>query len=84
MSKLVIIGGISFSGKSFLIKKILQGEYPLLCKQLGILDLASWDFVLASDFKNLDLSKIDQLVVHFDLYAQRSEVNAFRNIHDII
>jgi len=73
MSGLIFIAGMSGVGKTTLIEKIKRGEYPLLADQLGITDLSSWPDCMAFQAVNMDLSKIGNLIVHYDIHARYSE-----------
>lgn len=76
-STLLIIGGPSCSGKTFLINKIRQGLYPDLCNKIGLQNHSTWRFVNANELEFLDLSTEKKLVVHYDFFFQHSEWNAF-------
>jgi len=83
-NQLIIIGGPSCAGKSFLIKRIQQGELPRLCGQLGILNPSSWRYVLAAGLKHIDQQIVERLVVHYDFYSQQSKENEFNHLCKLI
>jgi hypothetical protein len=83
INQLIIIGGPSGSGKSFLIEKIQQGECPRLCSQLGITNPSSWLYVLAKDLNQIH-PIVERLVVHYDLYAHQSKENEFNHLNRLI
>jgi len=82
--ELIILGGPSCAGKTFLIKKIQLGQYPSLCSQLGILNPSSWRYIAARKLKSIDLTYEDQLVVHYDFYTQQSKEDEFNNLTTLI
>ena len=84
VAQLIIIGGPSCAGKSFLIEKIQQGDYPLLRKQLGIDIPSSWLYVSAGKLKHIRQPIIERLVVHYDIYARYSQENGFNHLHELI
>lgn len=67
IDQLIIIGGPSCAGKSFLIKKILQGDCPSLSEQLGVTIPFSWLYVEARQLAHMHQQMIERLVVHYDL-----------------
>lgn len=83
-SQLVIIGGPSCSGKSFLINKIKLGECPCLCEQLGIDDPCSWSYALAREVPHVLSSNVKRLVVHYDLNSRYSQETDFDYLHELI
>ncbi len=83
-NKLIIIGGPSCAGKSFLIKKIRQGECFLLSKQLDITIPSSWLYVEARQLKHIQQPIIEKLVVHYDFFAQYSQKSGFNYLHKLI
>jgi len=73
MSNLILIAGMSGVGKTTLIEKIKQGEYPVLSDQLGMCDTSSWSDHQAYQAVNMDLSNVGNLIVHYDIHARFSE-----------
>lgn len=67
VKKLVILGGPSCIGKSYLIKKIRRGELPFVCEQLGI----------SSDTPSVEAGALSQgegyyprMILHYDFVRQ--------------
>jgi len=73
INQLIIIGGPSCAGKTFLIKKIRQGDCSRLCRQLGIVIPSSWLYVEANQLARLCKKNIERLVVHYDFYTRYSK-----------
>lgn len=84
INHLIIIGGPSCAGKSFLIKKIRQGDCLILCEQLDIAIPSSWFYVEARQLKHLRQPFIERLVVHYDFFAQYSKKSGFNYLHKLI
>ena len=75
INQLIVIGGPSCAGKTFLIEQIQQGSCPDLCKQLGITDPTEWTYIQADGLVNIQQSVVDRLVIHYDFYTQYSQTN---------
>lgn len=71
-------------GKSHLLKKIQQGKYTLLRKQLGIIDPGAWRYVEAVDLEGISQSNIERLILHYDSYGQYSQKEGFKYLHNLI
>jgi len=50
---------------------------------LGITDPSTWIYIVDKEIQNLSPSKIDRLIVHFDLYSQLQK-NGLKVIHNLI
>ena len=84
VNQLIIIGGPSRSGKSFLIEKMKQGDCPYLCDQLGVINPSSWDYLVANSLNKELRPMIEKLVVHYDFYAQYSKQRGFNYLSELI
>jgi len=84
IDQLIIIGGPSCSGKSFLIEKIQQGDCPRLREQLGIANPSSWLYVRDMQLARIRQPIIERLVVHFDFYTHHLQENGFNYIDELI
>ena len=84
INQLIIIGGPSRAGKSFLIEKIQQGKCPHLCEQLGIMDPSSWNYLHVNSLKKNQQPMLERLVVHYDSYAQYSQKNGFHYLSELV
>ena len=84
IDQLITIGGPSCAGKSFLIKKILQGDCPSLSEQLGVTIPFSWLYVEARQLAHMHQQMIKRLVVHYDFYTQYSQKNGFNHLDELI
>ena len=82
--QLIIIGGPSCAGKTFLINKIQQRYYPHLREQLGLAVPHSWLYVNAKMLPNIREPIIKRLVVHYDFSnpsnTQRNRFNYLREL----
>ncbi len=83
-NQLIIIGGPSCAGKSFLIKRIQKGLYPGLCRQIELSNPSTCRYVNAINLKGIELSSRERLVVHYDFYTQQSKENEFNYLADLI
>lgn len=84
INHLILVGGPSCSGKSYTIGKIQRGECGDLGQQLGFMDPSSWRYVHAWELANLPEPKIERLLVHYDIYAQRSDEAGFGYVEELI
>ncbi len=84
INKLIIIGGPSCAGKSFLMKKIQQGDCLILCEQLGIAIPSLWLYVAANELKRIRQPIIERLVVHYSFFSYDSRENGFNYLHKLI
>ncbi len=84
VNQLIIIGGPSRAGKSFLIENMKQGDCPYLCDQLGIIDPSSWNYLMADSLNKEQRPMIEKLVVHYDFYAQYSKKEGFNYLSELI
>ena len=84
MEQLIVIGGPSCSGKSFLIEKIQQGGCTCLCEQLDLSISSEWSYVSASELRKMCLEDIERLVVHYDLYDQYKKNKNFESLQELI
>jgi hypothetical protein len=82
--ELIIIGGPSCAGKSFLIKRIRRGVCPGICEQLGIGVPSSWRYVSASKLPHIDQSTDERLIVHYDFFSHQSQEDGFKYLHELI
>ena len=83
MKELIIIGGPSCAGKTFLIDKLCRGEFPALRGQLGLADPSSWHYLEARNVAETDGGAM-RLVLHVDLYAHSVKQDAFACLSDLI
>ena len=74
IDRLVLIGGPSCVGKSFLINKIKQDDCPDLCKQIGIEDPSLWSYLGAGNLACMPRS-MNSLIVHYDICRFSSKEN---------
>ena len=84
IKQLVLVGGPSCAGKSFLIQKMRQKDYSCLREQLGIQNPSTWLYVAAGKLAFVEQPVIDQLVVHYDFNAQYSQKNGFKYLRELI
>ena len=84
VNQLIIIGGPSRAGKSFLIENMKQGDCPYLCDQLGIINPSSWNYLEARFLNKKQQTMIEKLVVHYDFYAQYSKKRGFNHLSELI
>jgi len=85
INNLIIIGGMSCSGKSFLMNKIQEGHFPLLSEQLGINDPSLWHYIAACKrFPKLSKSISEKVVIHYDMYNNYSLSNGFKHLEELI
>ncbi len=84
INQLIIVGGPSCAGKTFLIEKIKKGDCTRLCEQLGIGNPSSWIYV--GNEKLLEISKpiVERIVVHYDFYIEYIRINGFKYLHELI
>lgn len=72
INKLIIVGGPSAAGKTYLIKKMQKGKLPNLCKQIEVPSPLIFPDILVKDFPSLSNLNIPGLIVHYDFCAQYS------------
>jgi len=82
--QLIIVGGPSCSGKTFLLRKIRQTDLPELRKQIGLHEPSSWCYVNGRKLSGVRQSDIDRLVVHYDFLSCHSHENGFQDLHALI
>ena len=84
VNRLIIIGGPSRAGKSFLIENMKQGDCPYLCDQLGVVNPSSWRYLEARFLNDEQQPMIENLVVHYDFYGQYSKKGGFNYLSELI
>jgi len=84
INHLIIIGGPSASGKSFLMEKTQHGNCPRLCEQIGMTDPCSWLYIHVNKLKHIDQTNIERLVIHYDFFSQYSKPDGFNYLYDLI
>ena len=85
INNLIIVAGMSCSGKSFLMNKIQEGHFPQLSKQLGINDPSSWLYIAANKrFPKFSKSINERVVVHYDMYNNYSTSIGFKHLNELI
>lgn len=83
INRLIVIAGLSCSGKSTLIAALQRGELPALQQVLAMGDPLDWAYVQACDLPALKGMYARQLVLHYDIQAQRA-VNGYRFIAGLL
>jgi hypothetical protein len=83
MKRLIVVAGLSCSGKSTLIAALQRGELPALQRTLEIGDPLDWAYVQACDLPTLQGMYARQMVLHYDIQAQRS-INGYRYIAGLL
>ncbi len=86
IDQLVLIGGPSCAGKTFLQDKMSQGECPQLSKQLGIEDPSSWPYLTTHETMMLRQPQdaMERAVVHYDMYSHYSKKHGFKHLQELI
>jgi len=70
--RLIVIAGLPCAGKTTLLSRMREGEYPSLCQQLRLDDPLLWTYVNAVQLPEISHSTVEQMVLHYDIYTQRS------------
>jgi hypothetical protein len=70
--RLIVIAGPPCAGKTTLVSRVREGEYPSLCQQLRVDDPLLWTHVNAVQLPEISQSTIEQMVLHWDICTQRS------------
>ena len=83
IDKLIIVAGLSRSGKTTLINKLNNNEVNTLCEKLDLDPISSYQFCYAVKLKLLN-QNIDKLIVHYDVLARFSNENGFDNLHELM
>lgn len=84
VDQLIIIGGPSCAGKTFLINKIQQSGSPRLRETLDITNPSLWHYTSINELKHIRQPIIERMIVHCDLYSQYSKENGFNHLHELI
>jgi hypothetical protein len=82
--RLIVVGGPSCAGKTFLLKKIQRGRCSALQTLLEMEKFLPWQYVQANRLHALDRPVIDRLIVHYDFCARHAQNRAPGNIHDLM
>ena len=83
INKLIIVAGLSRSGKTTLINQLNNNELNTLCEKLDLEPISSYQFCYAVKLKLLN-QNIDKLIVHYDVLARYSNENGFDNLHNLM
>ncbi|MDJ0903088.1 MAG: hypothetical protein QNJ55_30250 [Xenococcus sp. MO_188.B8] len=83
-NQLIVIGGPSCAGKTFLLNRIQQADFPHLRKQLGLDNPSSWLYVGAMNLPYIDQPIVERLVVHYDFYTHYSQENEFKYLRELM
>lgn len=67
INRLVLIAGPSCSGKSSLIKSLIEGSLPLLCEKLELGDAALWNYVKTKQIETITDPAVDRMIWHYNL-----------------
>ncbi len=71
VNKLIIIGGLSRSGKTTLLNQLSSGKLNPLYKTLNLENISNYEFCNDIDLGRLN-QNIDKLIVHYDFLARYS------------
>jgi hypothetical protein len=67
--RLIVVGGLPCSGKSFLLTALQEGGASRVAEALEL--GADVSYLHARNTRMQDISELDQVVLHFDLFARR-------------
>ena len=66
IGRLIVVAGPTSSGKSTLIKKLVNSEAPEVAQRLGIDGGGGWSTISANRLITLTEPSVDQLIFHYD------------------
>lgn len=84
VGRLVIIAGPSAAGKSRLIETIMAGGLVALRNQLGMRSCSSCLHIEARELPAIRQQRMDQVILHYDLYTQFISDTGFQHLPDLL
>lgn len=83
INKLIIIAGLSRSGKSTLLTQFDTEKLNKLRKILCIDSISNYQLLHAIEIDQLN-QVTDKLIIHYDIFARYSNQNGFDNLHKLM
>ncbi len=84
MNRLLVIGGPTCSGKSFLIDRLREGRCPRLGAQLDYNEQDAWLYIQGRELAGADLSNADRVLLHYDFRAQYRDGPGFMHLRELV